>query len=80
MVLIIQLLTCAVNFPYAYRASGSDAIQSTIFIGVHSDEVGQLYKGQINDVTLHNLFPTTDEHKSAKSMVTMMTVAEMQKK
>ena len=51
---------------------------NNIFIGVDSDEVGQVYNGQIIESTFHNLF--TDEHKSEKSMVTMMSVVAMQKK
>ena len=49
-------------------------------MGVDSDEVGLVYNGQKSEGTLHNLFPNTDEHKSKKSMVTTMSVAEIGEK
>ena len=72
----MNALTCVDSLPYAYFGSGgSDAIQSTIFIGVDSVDIGDTYNGQIIEETLHNLFPNTDEHKSMKFVVTMMSVA-----
>ena len=46
-----------------------------MFTGVDSVAVEDAYNEQINEGTLHNLFPNTVEHKSMKSIVTMMSAA-----